>query len=1611
MVFIQLAIAGALFVVGSLLRKSPPDAVPANFEDFGFPDNDPSKRIPIVWGKKRVQSVHTMEVQNFRTSAIEARSGLFGGKTTVGFRYIATLAIGICRGPDVVLKQIYLGDRLLWEGTSTASDDGFAITINDPNFNGPEDGVSGVIRFYGGSPTQNANSVLESAHTADGLPSPAYRHVAYAVFENFYFGNNPNVGQLEFVVERNPNTLGLGAARLINTTPDESPSEGAVDLSLMEIVHEVLTNGDWGLGESSVNDIDTASFTAAAATLAAENNAASLVWRDGDSIKDVLNTAMRQADGFVFKRLSTGQWEINLARADYLTASPLADGVPLFDESNATLDRFSRGNWDETVNIVNLNWADRNLKGRPSPAHAQDIANFAIQGTRQVATETFPGCHSASLAANLASRQLRALSFPLAVADIRANRTAFDVQPGDVIALAYEPLGIDRIFMRVTNIALGIPDQGEIRLSLVQDVFGVADTVFSRPAKSLARPQAGAAQDISEALVQDQTSFIARLDEDQISPVREKPQVFARAPQGNALSYRPFAKLSAAGSFVEQEADFGYAATGTLQADMGPEDGDTLASIVVEGLDAPEKVPLSNSESDQKEIGQGYIVVESTGSPSSAEPEILTYATAVVDGTSVTLSNVHRAVDDSVPLRNKAGDRVWFVTGALGTTVDAYGPDGVTVNVKLRNKASTGDSTLAGATQYNVTTRRRLDRPLPVGDLRFTTSNEVISPADGRRYPGNQILPPGDIIVSWARRNKDHPALSFQEDPETSPLPTGYEVDVDFYSLVGPTITFLRTITSTADSATYTKTQQRADGVFGRYVVVVRSHTATESPRLASLGIHRRVVRYDPLISPLPSPLPDPQNSPFPSPSSPVASPLSPVTSPISPVTSPLSPIPSPLSPVPSPRSPAPSPRSPIPSPVSPLPSPLPPAPIGSPVPSPISPLPSPRSPAPSPVSPLPSPFSPNPLDVPSPLGNAHEAYLATQNPLWLFNFTETSGNILSATPTESPIPELTPTGTPGTYNVKGVNLQDGAFALNGSGRFLSQNLANGSRQGTLIMVVRMPDTNAEFDNLLDIFQGFSLWRLSIGVARVGGRGSVSPDTGSPLLGSPIQPNPGQTESVFPYLLTQNGVNNSNYTTIAYLPGAKSIADGKWHVFAIRKPDSGGQSPPSYPEFFIDGVKYDEVYSNLTPATRNPSLWWGDFSAQTYALSLGARGNPYQQNSAFTIDTLFGTEKVMSASEIAFVSTLVGAALNISPTFSPRSPLPSPKSPLQSPLPSPRPTSPVPSPIQSPRSPVPSPASPQPSPRKSPKYGESPVPSPLSPIHSPLSPQPVVAGFDAYVATLNPEVWFKMDEASGNLANSGSKSGIVAIANGSPGTYQVPGRDGTNSAFRFTDQSGANRFETGAISVPAAASPQGEAMTIVHAFRFNSTPTNLRWLWTIWRGFNAYLIDSRVRDFGGINPGSPRQFPSPESAYFGSPFTGLDPASRIPFHTQGYNSNSNTFKHNMWAPTLPNLIDGAWHMYVMRKFAQKDASPCLFDFFLDGLEYPQQYLLNASARPDFGIADWGSTYQITLGNRGSPTNSTAGHDCDEFIVFEDRALTDGEIATLWSQYAAEFVSP
>ena len=520
----------------------------------------------------------------------------------------------------------------------------------------------------------------------DGLPDTAYRHECHAVFEDFYWGNQAAIRQLEFICERYPDTLGIGANRKVNTTPNVSPTEGAVDLSIAEIVHEILTNDDWGLSESDVNDIDTAGFLTTASTLRTEGNAMSLIWNNGDSIEGLLKTVMQQADGFIFKRLDTALWEMTLNRDDYLAlTSPVIEGdILAINEDNASLIRYSRGSWDETINQIKINWQDRNLKGRAQPAEAQDMANFDIQNDRQLATYDLPGIHSSELAANIASRFLRQLSYPIAAAEVVTDRTAWTTNPGDVILFSWADLGISKIWMRVNKISYGDSDQGEIRLSLVQDVFGLAETVFGFPPPTLGVPQNADPIQVADAFLTDQSTWISQQDAD--NPLGEpKPLILAAAPQGNALDYIPHAKDALESTFVEQGAAFGYAAFGTLETTINPEDTANTgyhATVVLLGVDDTTEIDQSAvyTAADNQALGLGMILIEDVDStsPPIASPqlgfgavnELLFFESASVVGSTVTLSNVKFGAEDTTPRKHLAGARVWIAD--VGTTVRVF---------------------------------------------------------------------------------------------------------------------------------------------------------------------------------------------------------------------------------------------------------------------------------------------------------------------------------------------------------------------------------------------------------------------------------------------------------------------------------------------------------------------------------------------------------------------------------------------------------------------------------------------------------------------------------------------------------------------------------------------------------------------------------------------------------------------------------------------------------------------------------------------------------------------------------------------------------------------------
>lgn len=837
--FVNLLFYIATFIITELLRPKTPDAKPTAFEDFGFPSVDPGRRIPIIWGKERIDSIHTLDVMFFEAAPIRKRTGLFN-KSTVGFKYYVGIDVGLARS-GCTLRRIFFDDQVVWEGTAAPADDGVSFVIENSRFFGGDDGgggFGGTVVYWGGGPTQNTSTYGANYQN----PQPAYRHVSRIEFRDFYFGNTGRMPVISVELERYPNTLGIGNNRKVEVD-GVSPSD-KIGLAIPEIIHEILTDDDWGLAESSVNDVNTASFIAAAATLRSEGNAASLRWMQGDNMEEVIRTCLIQADGALFKRASDGKWTLNLARRDYLV-SPLT--IPTYDKTNCTLVRLNRSGWDETFNEVHVNFRSTDSKEPPSPAVEYDMANFEITGYHEVATITFPGVQHEVLAQTLAAREIHQGAFPLAQIEILVNRKAWDLEPADVFRWSWEEYEITQMFFRVVKISYGTVDQNEIRIVAVQDIFGLSETSFGTAQTTLytslnTSPEVIAAVDIIQ-----QPYFFNLNDPETSNPGSDhKPAVFARKPQGSSLTFRMLTRTGS-DSFVEEDVSAEFTPNATLTNAL-PDDAspwDNPASVALSNVQDIRDI-VSATDSDIKNFGLNLALITDDSSPQYFEFVAFKGFTDNGDGTAV-MTDVQRGMVDTLPRSWSAGARVWFVSEGFSTTERDDWASNDTIDFELSNQTANGESAAITAA---LSLNDRVSRPLPPAGFTIGSSAGA-SPQDSRfRSKDAPAYPAGDMEFAWGRRLHPRSTLAYQQEGDDGAV-SGVETVIEIYAAEGSPLTqgtLLRTITSTSNSATYTVAQQMLDVMLVSPHVddfyVVAYNRLTASPTLISESQIERLIRW-----------------------------------------------------------------------------------------------------------------------------------------------------------------------------------------------------------------------------------------------------------------------------------------------------------------------------------------------------------------------------------------------------------------------------------------------------------------------------------------------------------------------------------------------------------------------------------------------------------------------------------------------------------------------------------------------------------------------------------------------------------------------------------------------
>jgi len=692
----------ASYVVGELLRPKPQvnNARPAGLGDFQFPTASESRPVPVVWGTVEVGGPNLVWYGNLRVTEITrtVSSGKKSATQVIGHRYYLGMHFVLCHGEPDALLMIRANDKKAWEGE--AMDEVIEVDAWEL-FGGEESegGLAGPVEVWAGSATQDVSPYLDK-HLTD---VPAYRGVCSLIFKKFYVGTSTYLKPMKFLIRRLPTALASGQEDI---NGDANPAE---------ILYELLTNEVWGAGISA-SGIDSSSFLAAADTLYDEGFGLSLQWDNRRTIEDMAAELLRHIDGIIHLDLQTGKLVLSLARDDYVI-----DDLPVFDITNCHLENFSRTAWDETTNEVRVVFTDLSAKSMERTVAAQDLANWNAQGAVVSTQIQYPGISNSTLALQVAQRDLKALAFPLAKGTLRINRSAWNLAPGDVFKLVWDPLGIVQLIGRVQRVRYGDPRNGIIYADFIQDVFALSDSIYADGGSEWEDP-GNDPEDVSLILVEEMP-YMIRMQLTDAPDNSCVPWIGAGRPTEDALNYALHACLNS-GPY-EYQGLGQWTPTGLLQSAIDPED--TSVVVVEDGID----LDLLDDPAQQNQGGGLFQLGD----------ELIAYGSVTDNGDETyTLNDCWRGMLDTTPVAHAADERAWFLATGSGFTQDYYA---VTDQLDLKLLTTTGQGTLdiGDATEHSITMQGRAEMPYPPGNVKI---NSVA-------YPSSIS---GEMTVSWSHRDR-----------------------------------------------------------------------------------------------------------------------------------------------------------------------------------------------------------------------------------------------------------------------------------------------------------------------------------------------------------------------------------------------------------------------------------------------------------------------------------------------------------------------------------------------------------------------------------------------------------------------------------------------------------------------------------------------------------------------------------------------------------------------------------------------------------------------------------------------------------------------------------------
>ena len=152
-----------------------PDVKGPRLDDLSVQTSTYGAVIPRTYGTTTVfGNIFWLENNQIKEIAKKKKSGGKGGgskTTTTTYSYFATFALGLCEGPIVAIRRIWIGGKLLYDAGTT---DQGAMRVSNQ--------TSTLFTLYTGTDTQTADPRMQATLGVGNVPG--YRGLAYMVFND-----------------------------------------------------------------------------------------------------------------------------------------------------------------------------------------------------------------------------------------------------------------------------------------------------------------------------------------------------------------------------------------------------------------------------------------------------------------------------------------------------------------------------------------------------------------------------------------------------------------------------------------------------------------------------------------------------------------------------------------------------------------------------------------------------------------------------------------------------------------------------------------------------------------------------------------------------------------------------------------------------------------------------------------------------------------------------------------------------------------------------------------------------------------------------------------------------------------------------------------------------------------------------------------------------------------------------------------------------------------------------------------------------------------------------------------------------------------------------------